>query len=121
MSFNRIAVTPQPPYYAAITTAQLASAFEPQAYRELGLKLVDSVQSIDGFLGLEVFFDGRASVALSYWRSLEAIDAWRRHPLHTIAKGRARSSWFGPCITRIARIEHDYGFNLPVNEARSER
>ena len=114
MSLNRIAATPRPPYYAAITTTQLASEFDPQAYRELGIRLIEIAKTVDGFLGLEVFFDGAASVALSYWKSLEAIEAWRRHPLHVVAKDRAKSSWFGPGITRIARIERDYGFNFPA-------
>ena len=76
------------------------------------MELYRLAQETDGFLGIEIFFEGRASVALSYWSSLEAIDAWRKHPLHGAAKNRAKAGWFGPCITRIAKVESDYGFNL---------
>jgi heme-degrading monooxygenase HmoA len=112
---SRIAATPRPPYYAAITTAELAPEpqYDSEAHRALGIELFKSAQRLDGFLGLEVFFDGAASVALSYWKTMESIDAWRNDPVHRVAKQMGKSAWFGPCITRIARIESDYGFNLP--------
>lgn len=114
MSRLRIAATPSPPYYAAITTTQVAEGqFDPEAHRALGAVLFDLAKRIDGFLGLEVFFDGGYSVALSYWTTLDAIEVWRKNPVHRVAKNTARSGWFGPTITRIARIEQDYGFNLP--------
>ena len=63
-------------------------------------------------MGLEVFFQGNASIAVSYWTDLGAIERWRRHPLHSVAKARAKTEWFGATMTRIARVESDYGFNL---------
>jgi heme-degrading monooxygenase HmoA len=112
---SRIAATPRPPYYAAITTAELAPEphYDSDAHRAFGIELLKMAQRVEGFLGLEVFFDGTASVALSYWSTLESIDAWRKNPVHGVAKHLGKSGWFGPCITRIARIEGDYGFNLP--------
>jgi len=45
-----------------------------------------------------------------YWRSLEAIEIWRQHPGHGGAKQLGRQ-WFSHCMTRIARVERDYGFD----------
>jgi heme-degrading monooxygenase HmoA len=120
MTQSRIASTPRPPYYAAITTAELAAEphYDAQAHRALGMELLRLAKQVDGFLGLEVLFDGACSVALSYWTTLEAIEAWREHPVHRVAKNQGKGGWFGPCITRIARIESDYGFNLPLSKGQ---
>jgi heme-degrading monooxygenase HmoA len=110
-SLARLARTPRPPYYAAITTVELSSGYDAAEHVRLGTELYAHAREIGGFLGLELFFEGNASVAISYWRSREAIARWRGHSLHLRAKGIAKSSWFGPCITRICRIDDDYGFN----------
>ncbi|WP_340643651.1 antibiotic biosynthesis monooxygenase [Phenylobacterium sp.] len=109
---NRVAATPKPPYFAVTTTTQLSSAFDESAYFNLGARLYGKAHEIPGFLGLEAFFEGGASIAVSYWESLDAIERWRNHPLHGQAKSLAKSAWFGPTMTRIARVEADYGFNL---------
>jgi heme-degrading monooxygenase HmoA len=76
------------------------------------MELYQHAREIGGFLGLEVFFEGGASIAVSFWENQESIERWRRHPFHGRAKAKARESWFGATITRIARVESDYGFNL---------
>jgi heme-degrading monooxygenase HmoA len=108
----RVARTPRPPYYAVTTTAELAAGYDPARHLGLGAKLHALASAMDGFLGLEVFFDGAASIAVSYWVDLAAVERWRAHPLHRDAKAIARAEWFGATITRIARVEDDYGFHL---------
>lgn len=108
----RVARTPTPPYYAVTTVAELGSDYDAEAHVRLGRELYAHASSLGGFLGLEAFFDGGASIAVSYWESLEAIERWRNDPRHGAAKQIAKARWFGPTITRIARVDHDYGFNL---------
>lgn len=108
----RVARTPRPPYYSVTTTTEFRPEFDREAYFRMGVRLYEQAHTIGGFLGLEAFFDGDASVAISYWESLEAIERWRRHPVHGAAKEMAKGSWFGPTVTRIARVESDYGFHL---------
>jgi heme-degrading monooxygenase HmoA len=108
----RVARTPRPPYYAVTTTTELAKSFDAPAYMAMATRLYKDAHTVDGFLGLEAFFENGASIAVSYWTSLEAIERWRNHPLHQTAKSRAKTEWFGPTITRIARVEADYGFNF---------
>lgn len=86
-SLARVAGTPAPPYYAVTTTTELGPAYDREEYLRLGSTL--------------------------YETDLDAIREWRVHPLHSAAKARAKAGWFGPTITRIARVEADYGFNLP--------
>jgi heme-degrading monooxygenase HmoA len=108
----RVARTPAPPYYAVTTVTELAPGFDVEAYMKLGEELYARAGGIGGFLGLEAFFDGGASIAVSYWESLEAIARWRADARHGAAKQAAKTRWFGATITRIARVEADYGFNL---------
>ena len=108
----RVARTPRPPYYAVTTVAELGPGYDAAAHRRLGQQLYAHASALGGFLGLEAFFDGDASIAVSYWESLEAIQRWRSDPRHGAAKATAKAHWFGPTITRIARVDEDYGFNL---------
>lgn len=111
-SLARVARTPRPPYYAVTTTTELGPQFDADAYFKLGAQLYAQAHEIGGFLGLEAFFQDGASIAVSYWESLEAIERWRAHQQHMRAKHLAKTAWFGPTITRIARVEADYGFHL---------
>jgi len=108
----RVARTPRPPYYAVTTTTEFKPEFDKYEHARLGLELYQRAHEIDGFLGLEAFFESGSSIAVSYWTDLDAIERWRKHPVHGRAKGIAKARWFGPTITRIARVESDYGFNL---------
>lgn len=108
----RVCRTPAAPYYSVTTTTEVTDAFDREAHMRIGMSLYRHAQEIGGFLGLEAFYDGNASIAVSYWTDLEAIERWRRHPAHGRAKDKAKGGWFGPTITRIARVEADYGFNL---------
>ncbi len=118
ISLARVARTPRPPYYAVTTTTELNPAFDREAHFQLGLDLYGHASRLGGFLGLEVFLENNASVAISFWESLDAIERWRQHPVHGSAKRVAKSSWFGATITRVARVESDYGFNLGPVETR---
>jgi hypothetical protein len=48
------------------------------------------------------------ALAVSYWASLEAIDAWRVNSRHVIAKQKGMSVWFERYVTRIAKVERVY-------------
>jgi heme-degrading monooxygenase HmoA len=101
-----IADTPEPPYWAVIAPAVLRE--DPAGYGETALRLAELAREIDGFLGIEACAAGRFSLAVSYWRSLDAIHAWRRRAEHLHAKELARTRWFERYLTRIARVERVY-------------
>jgi heme-degrading monooxygenase HmoA len=103
---SKIVETPAPPYYAVIAPAVLRP--DVKGYPELALHLVELARDIDGFLGIESAFQGNFALAISYWRSLEAIDAWRRHAQHVRAKELGMTRWFESYTTRIAKVERKY-------------
>lgn len=103
---HEVVKTPEPPYYAVIAPAELSDAIA--GYPETAGQLLRLAAEIDGFLGIEAAAQGRFALAVSYWRSLEAIDTWRRNVEHLRAKGMGKSLWFDRYITRIARVEEAY-------------
>jgi hypothetical protein len=103
---SRIARMPEPPYYAVIAPSALSP--DVKGYPELGLRLIQLARSIDGFLGIELCMDPSFSLAVSYWRSLEAIETWRRNAQHLVAKDLGKQRWFAEYVTRIARVEQVY-------------
>lgn len=102
----QIARTPSPPYYAVIAPTVLSA--DVSGYPEMARRLMETAKEIDGFLGIESCFQERFVLAVSYWRSLEAIAAWRQHARHGVAKELGKSRWFDAYFTRIARVERDY-------------
>ncbi len=108
----RIVRTPRPPYYVVTTTTELLPGYDQQMHFDIGVQLYDQAQNLGGFLGLDLFFSGGASIAASYWEDIDAVRRWRDHKTHQEAKTLAKSGWFGATITRIAKVEKDYGFNL---------
>lgn len=102
----QIAKTPEPPYYAVIAPAELQG--DTRGYPETALRLMELAREVDGFLGIESCLTANFSLAVSYWRSLEAIDTWRRNAHHLLAKDRGRQEWFAAYLTRIARVEQAY-------------
>lgn len=108
----RVLRTPEPPYYSVATTTEFKDAYDKQKHIQYSIALYKHAKEIEGFLGMEAFFEGNASTAVSYWKDLQSIEIWSRHPEHNKAKTIARNKWFDATITRIALIEKDYGFNL---------
>lgn len=103
---NKIIDTPAPPYFAVIAPAELSLDIE--GYAEMASKMLALAREQPGFLGLEASISGGLMMAVSYWESLEAIDAWRGNAHHLVAKDEGKQRWFSRYLTRIARVEQVY-------------
>ena len=97
--------TPAPPYYAVIFTAEQSDDLD--GYAEMSKELHEKAHEIPGFLGLESAGD-HFEITVSYWESLDAIDRWRRYPLHQRAKARGRTNWFKRYCSRICKVERQH-------------
>lgn len=99
-----IAQTPRPPYYAVIFTSVRTEG--DNGYMEAARIALDTARQQPGFLGYE---SARTDVGISvsYWESLEAIKAWKHHPLHQAIQKRA-DDWYSESRIRICRVERDY-------------
>lgn len=103
---NKVVEAPEPPYYAVIAPAELND--DVRGYPEMATMLIDIAMEQPGFIGIESGFQKGFALAVSYWESLEAIEAWSQHVRHRIAKDKARSAWFKKYVTRIAKVERVY-------------
>ena len=105
-SVNKVVNAPSPPYYAVIAPAELQE--DIRGYPETAAKLIELAKEQPGFLGIESGFQKGFALAVSYWASLEAIQAWQENARHMVAKEKGKSTWFKKYLTRIAKIERVY-------------
>jgi heme-degrading monooxygenase HmoA len=106
------ASTPKPPYYAVIFTS-VRSADE--GYAETSERMNELARQQPGFLGIEsVHGDDGAGITVSYWTDLESIRAWKANAEHRIAQQRGKSEWYARYVTRVCRVEYDYGKSPPI-------
>jgi heme-degrading monooxygenase HmoA len=103
---SKIIHLPEPPYYAVIAPATLGP--DVSGYAEMAERAIASASGLAGFHGLETCVQPGFSMAVSYWSSLEAIDAWRNDPQHRQAKAAGMSRWFTGYATRIAQVIDQY-------------
>lgn len=97
---------PDPPYYAVIAPAVLGP--DSTGHAEMAERVMASSQLVEGFLGIETCVQPGFSLAVSYWDSLDAIDSWRHHPDHRLAKASGKAKWFTGYATRIAHVINQY-------------
>lgn len=102
-----IAKTPPPPYYAVIFS-NIRTEVE-EGYEKTAWDMVDLATQQPGYLGHESVRDG-LGITISYWASLEAIQAWKKQTDHLVAQRMGREKWYKAYTTRIALVERDYSF-----------
>ncbi|HEU0152298.1 MAG TPA: antibiotic biosynthesis monooxygenase [Arenimonas sp.] len=109
MAGTGFASTPPPPYFAVIFTNQRADGGDA-AYVATADRMVELAAAQPGFLGVESVrgADG-LGITVSYWRDEAAIQAWRRHGEHTLARERGRNEWYQHFELRVAKVERAYG------------
>lgn len=101
---SEIAQTPQPPYYAVIFTSLRTQG--DQGYGETADKMMAMVSRMKGFLGAESARDAQGlGITVSYWDSLESIEAWKHHAAHMAAKQAGKEKWYASYHIRISKVE----------------
>lgn len=99
-------MTYEPPYYAVIFTSLRTDVDD--GYGEMAQRMVELAAGQPGFLGFETARQD-IGISVSYWASLEAIQAWKVHAEHRAAQNRAKE-WYRTFRVRICRVEKEYGF-----------
>jgi heme-degrading monooxygenase HmoA len=73
--------------------------------------MVELAAAQPGYLGIE---SARSSdgvgITVSYWKSLDAIRAWKAQVEHQVAQARGRSDWYTWYRIRVCRVEDEYDF-----------
>lgn len=98
-----ISNTPRPPYYVVIFTSIRFP--EDEGYSETAQRMMQLAFQQQGFLGAEsVRGESGLGITVSYWKSLDAISAWKQQAEHLEAQWKARK-WYKTYKIRIAKVE----------------
>ncbi len=100
---DKLAGTPEPPYYAAIFTSIRTQG--DKAYTRTAARMLDLARVQEGFLGIESARDDSLGITVSYWDSLEAVAAWKENMEHLEAQERGRKEWYRAYELRVAKVE----------------
>jgi len=107
--------------YAVIATTTLKPMTPDLHRRYLAMsdRMLDLAGKMDGFLGREAARDAQSGISVSYWRSLEAIGAWRDDSRHMATKEFGRENVYATCHIRICRIERAYDMGAALQGIES--
>ncbi len=96
-------------YYAVIFTSK-RNETDQAGYSMMATKMIERVKLQNGFLGIESArgIDG-VGITISYWESLENINAWKNDEEHKEAQNLGRTKWYDSFTVRICKIEREYG------------
>jgi len=104
------AQTPAPPYFAVIFTS-VRTAADPAVYEVTAERMLELAREQPGYLGVEsARGEDGLGITVSYWVSLEAIGAWRKHAEHAIAQEQGRAKWYSRYALRVCRVERASDF-----------
>ena len=97
------------PYYAVIFTSRRTEG--DQGYADMDRRMEELAADQPGFLGLEsTRGEDGLGITVSYWRSLEALQAWKQVAEHRMAQQFGRDRWYERYHVRVARVEYEYDF-----------
>jgi heme-degrading monooxygenase HmoA len=97
-------------YYAVIFTSQRTPG-DAAGYAATAARMEELARAQPGFLGVEsARGDDGLGITVSYWDSLAAIDAWRKHLEHLAAQSKGRSQWYASFDLRVAKVERHRQF-----------
>lgn len=111
--FPMFANTPEPPYYAVVFSSQRTDG--DNGYGQMAARMVELAARQPGFIGVEsVRGDDGFGITVSYWKSAEAIAAWKADVEHLAAQEMGKRAWYEHYELRIAKVERAYA-KYPTN------
>lgn len=107
---NDLASTPSPPYFAVIFTNRRAPGDD--GYSAMADRMLELASQQAGYLGVEsVRGANGVGITVSYWSSLESIQAWKADGEHRSAQELGRSKWYEAYRVRVCRVDREYGLD----------
>jgi len=98
------------PEYAVIFVNQRTQD-DPEGYAKTAERMVELVMQQPGCLHFDSARDGQGfGITVSYWDSLESIQAWRNHAEHMAAQVGGREKWYLAYDLHITKVEHTHFF-----------
>lgn len=94
---------PKSNYYAVIFSSEKSENLE--GYADMDKQTMDLAVKQTGYLGFESISAGNKSIFISYWETKEAIEQWRVHATHQLAKSQAKV-WYKRYLSQICLVEY---------------
>ena len=79
-------------------------------YEEMDKLTLEHVKKNDGYLGYEVYGDGKKNIFLSYWRDKKSIEDWKNNSIHKEAKNKGKK-WYKSYKMLFSVLQNDYILN----------
>ncbi|WP_350293244.1 antibiotic biosynthesis monooxygenase [uncultured Croceitalea sp.] len=102
----------QKPYYAVIFTNTRTP--EDNGYEAMAQQMEKLARQQPGFLDFESARSG-LGIAISYWKTKEAISNWKENVDHLVAQECGRKEWYSWYKVRICLVEREYDFGTNPN------
>lgn len=93
--------------YAVIFTS--TSTGDDPAYDAMAKAMYKLAQQQPGFLHMETA-RSELGITVSYWQSLQAIEAWKQATEHVVAQKLGQEKWYRSYTVRVCKVERQYSF-----------
>ncbi|MFJ6209435.1 antibiotic biosynthesis monooxygenase family protein [Lysinibacillus sp. NPDC092081] len=99
-------------YYAVIFTSQRTDE-DGEGYEKMADVMDELAQKQPGFLRVESARNAEGEgITISYWESLEAIQAWKENSKHLVAQQFGKEKWYMQYNVEICKVIKDYSFTM---------
>jgi heme-degrading monooxygenase HmoA len=95
--------------YAVIFRAK--AGLQDQAYSQTVARMRELAFETYGCLDFVSATEGDQEIAISYWESEAAIQAWKKDAEHLMAQQEGRRRWYRSYTVQVAEIKREYGFD----------
>lgn len=104
---------PQPPYVLVAFISQ--RTVDDAGYAKMSEHMVELVQGIDGFLGMDSVRDSNGKgITTGYFRDAAALAEWRTKFEHRQAMQLGRENWYESYQLHVANVERSYEWEKPT-------
>lgn len=98
---------PKNNFYVVIFSSTKSNDLE--GYAEMDEMTMNMAAQQAGYLGYESVSCQDKSIFMSYWENKEAIENWRNHATHKLAKSGAQK-WYKRYLSQICLVESSHEF-----------
>lgn len=97
-------------YYAVIFTSQRTNE-DGEGYAKMAEVMDELAKNQPGFLRVESVRNAEGKgITVSYWESLESIQAWKENSKHLVAQQFGKEKWYMQYNVEICKVIKDYSF-----------
>jgi len=99
-------------YYTVIFTSQRTEE-DGEGYAKMAEVMDELAQKQPGFIRIESARNSEGKgITVSYWESLDAIQAWKENSKHLVAQKLGKEKWYSQYNVEICKVIKDYSFTM---------